>query len=113
MPGKRRIERPPYQRPGESGDGARYRKAAALAKLLQSESEARYDYNDYLTEFGSDMTDDEIDEIREIMSDESNHAIKLERRYAETNGVYPSPDGAVEALEDIAEGIEEGDDADE
>jgi len=84
--------------------------AAGIFKLVESESEARYDYQSFLAEYGEflDTTDKSV--IKEIESDEFNHTLKLLAMARKYDGnIAASSDGAVEALTAIAEGIKDDD----
>lgn len=83
--------------------------SAGIFKLLESEAEARYDYETFLGEF-PDLSSVDIYAIQEIQSDEANHMLILQAMVKKYDGkISAAPDGAESALKDIANGIKGGD----
>jgi len=82
--------------------------AAAIMKLLKSEADARYKYEDFLAEF-PELASADIVAIQEIQRDEFNHALTLMAMARKYDGnLAPAPDGLARVLEVIAADASEG-----
>ena len=90
---------------------ANVEQAHAIAEMiltnLASESKARKQQQELLSLPGLDSAD--IFTIKEISSDESNHALLYEAMFKKYSGITAASDGAAKALASISEGIKSGD----
>lgn|GEM_PF-1179063 len=74
---------------------------------LEGEQVALSGYSALLAELtGKGLFPEDVSTIREIISDELNHSIKLLAMSRKYHGIAATPDGYIEALEALAEGVE-------
>ena len=81
--------------------------AALILMQIAGESNAMRDYETLLAT--GVLDDDDVDKIREIISDEKNHSLVLTAMVKKYDGmIAASPDGVEEALNIIADGTKGG-----
>lgn len=86
---------------------AKHNIAAGIMKLLKSEADARYKYEDFLAEF-PDLSSADIVAIQEIQRDEFNHMLILQAMARKYDGnLPPASDGAAKAIEAISAGMDD------
>jgi len=84
---------------------AQHKIAAGIFSLLESEAEARCDYETFLAEHPN-LDSADIVAIQEIQQDEFNHQLILMAMARKYDGnIAPAPDGAAKAIEAIQSGI--------
>ena len=80
--------------------------ASALFEQVKNEAEARRWYEGLLATYGEQLDPDDIEQINEIQSDETNHLLVLmamAKKY--DGGICASPDGAQAAVSKIITGV--------
>ncbi|MCL2215406.1 MAG: hypothetical protein FWB91_00165 [Defluviitaleaceae bacterium] len=86
---------------------AKHDVAAGIHKLVKSEADARYDYEDFLAEYKEKLSSADIVAIQEILSDEFNHQLILLAMARKYDGdIAPASDGAAKAVDAITAGMD-------
>lgn len=85
-------------------DRVNYKLAEAIDKNNSDESSAQSGYMKLLDEFENELDPEDIDTIREIVSDEQNHSAKLSAMKAKYTGILPTSDGLKNALSFLTKG---------
>ena len=80
--------------------------SAALYEQIKGEADAMEKYAEFLARFEGQLEQEDIAQIREIISDESNHLLREMAIVKKYNKIIASSDELAIAIENLLEGVQ-------